>query len=365
MAQADARLQEIAELGRARHRVQRGDVRALPDDVDADLVVGRGPRDDGRLDAELLAQQLRAAPRADGIVRAEHHRRDLSDDLLVAQDRLDAVSAEQTVAELEHDRVGLLVRQLVQQRARQRRRVPRGRRADAEVRKHRDVARARVLHRQDIAAQRDARGLERVDDQAVVAEAADDRARGRGLARVHTGAGDRDDGHAVRVERHVELQRLGGDARRHADALPQVREVEHAAQDLAAEWVAVRRIDGVADADDAAQVQKLHGIAGRKLRRQVARVAEQRLAVPERADDDVALFDFGHAAARQLDRVVARLVVEHLDGDQYAFLARNVRAHANLLAEIRLNGDRRDFVYEYRAHLTALRPGCGTCRAKP
>src|SRR5262245_57588857 len=95
------------------------------------------------------------------------------------------------------------------------------------------------------------------------------------------------------------------------------------------------------------------------------RVAEQRLTVTERADDDVALLDLGHAAARELDRVVARLVVQHLDGDEDAFLARNVRAHANLLAEIGLNGDRGNFVYEYRAHLTALRPGCGTCPAAP
>ena len=40
----------------------------------------------------------------------------------------------------------------------------------------------------------------------------------------------------------------------------------------------------------AAQVQQLHDVAGLQLGRQVARIAEQRLAMPERADDDVAFF---------------------------------------------------------------------------
>ena len=115
----------------------------------------------------------------------------------------------------------------------------------------------------------------------------------------------------------------------------EIREVEHAAEHAAVERLAVRRIDRVADADHAAEVQQLHDVAGLQLGRQVARVAEQRLAVPERADDDVAALHLGHAAARELERVVARLVVEHLDGDQHAFLARNLGAHADLLAEIR------------------------------
>jgi hypothetical protein len=112
----------------------------------------------------------------------------------------------------------------------------------------------------------------------------------------------------------------------------------------AVERLAVRRIDRIANSDDAAQVQELHDVAGLELGRQVAGVAEQRLAMTERADDDVALLDLGHAAARELDRVVARLVVLHLDGDQNPFLARNFRAHADLLAEIRLHGHRRDLV---------------------
>ncbi len=61
--EADARLEQVAELGRVRHRVDRGDVRAVSDDVDADLVVGRGSGDHGRLDAELLAQAASRRPR--------------------------------------------------------------------------------------------------------------------------------------------------------------------------------------------------------------------------------------------------------------------------------------------------------------
>ena len=62
------------------------------------------------------------------------------------------------------------------------------------------MPRARVLHREDVAAQGDARRLERVDDDAVVPEPAHDRAGGRRLAGVHAGAGDGDHGHARTVD---------------------------------------------------------------------------------------------------------------------------------------------------------------------
>src|SRR5690606_41860817 len=54
VAEADLRLEQIAELGAVRHRIDRGHVRAPLDDVDADLVVGRRARHHGRLDTELL-----------------------------------------------------------------------------------------------------------------------------------------------------------------------------------------------------------------------------------------------------------------------------------------------------------------------
>ena len=43
-------------------------------------------------------------------------------------------------------------------------------------------------------------------------------------------------------------------------------------------------------------------------------VAEQRFAVPECADDDIAAADLGHAAAGQLERVVGTLAVQDSDG---------------------------------------------------
>ena len=73
---------------------------------------------------------------------------------------------------------------------------------------------------------------------------------------------------------------------------------------------------------------------GFTLGRHVARVAEQRLAMAERADDDVALADLRHAAAGQLERVVGRLVVEHLDDHDHAFLGGDV------VGEMRTSCDR-------------------------
>ena len=105
-------------------------------------------------------------------------------------------------------------------------------------------------------------------------EAAHDGARGRRLARVHAGARDRDHGDAVSLEREVEAQRFRRDARRHADALAEIWEIEHAAQHLAVERLAVRRIDRIANADHAAEIQELHDVPRRELGRQMSGVAE-------------------------------------------------------------------------------------------
>ena len=53
----------------------------------------------------------------------------------------------------------------------------------------------------------------------------------------------------------------------------------------------------------------------RQRARQMAGVAEERVAVPQRAGDDVAPLDLRHAPARQLELVVGGLVVEHAHGD--------------------------------------------------
>ena len=64
--------------------------------------------------------------------------------------------------------------------------------------------------------------------------------------------------------------------------------------------------------------------------RQVTGVTAQCLAMAERADDDVALVDRCHAARRQFELVVARLVVHDAHSDEHAFLAGNVGGHAQL-----------------------------------
>ena len=76
------------------------------------------------------------------------------------------------------------------------------------------------------------------------------------------------------------------------------------------------------DAEHAADVEHLDDVAGLHALGHVARVAEQRLAMAERARNDVALADLGHAAAGELERVVGGLVGEDLHDHDHAFLGR-------------------------------------------
>ena len=84
--------------------------------------------------------------------------------------------------------------------------------------------------------------------------------------------------------------------------------------------------------------------------RHVAGVAEQRLAMSQRADDDVALADLGHAAAGQLERVVGRLVGQHLDHDDDAFLGGNVRGDAHFMRQSAGLRDRGNLVDDDTSH---------------
>ena len=95
--------------------------------------------------------------------------------------------------------------------------------------------------------------------------------------------------------RGIELGRAH--ARRDADALAEVREMQHRAEHLAVERLADIRVGGIADAEHAADVQELHDRADLERFGKMSGVAEQRLAVAERADDDVALVDRRHPAA--------------------------------------------------------------------
>jgi hypothetical protein len=80
-------------------------------------------------------------------------------------------------------------------------------------------------------------------------------------------------------------------------------------------------------------------------------IAEQRLAMAERTDDHVALGDLGHAAAGELQRVVVRLVVEDLNNQHHAFIARNVGGgDAQLMPQLEGLGDGGDLVDDNGFH---------------
>jgi hypothetical protein len=260
--QAQALDDVVAELCAGRHRIERADAHLLLDDVDADRVVGRRSRDGARLDREALTQQLDAAPRRDGIVRRQDHRGQRFLDVGRRQDRLDAVRAEDPVAEFEHNDIGPPLCHLAQHRTRERGPGRGGCRDDAKVREDHAAARPGVLHRKDVAAQRDTGRFERVNGEAAVPHAAHDRARGRGLAGLHAGARKRDDRHAARVELCGLLEPAVADAGRHADALAEVRELQHAPDHATVERLALFRVRGVADADHAADVQHLRDVTG-------------------------------------------------------------------------------------------------------
>ncbi len=179
---------------------------------------------------------------------------------------------------------------------------------------------------------------------------ADDRAGGRRLAGIHAGPGKRNDRHTARIQRDVRIERPVARARRDADALRQIRKVKHRAQHFAVERRADFRVRRITDAQHAADVEDLHDGTDFQGFRQVTRVAEQGLAVAQCADDDVALVDGGHAAAHELELVVARLVVQHARGEQHAFLAGNLRGHPQLVSQLRMLRDRGNLVDEHGAH---------------
>ena len=140
------------------------------------------------------------------------------------------------------------------------------------------------------------------------------------------------------------------DTRRHADALAKVGEVQHDPEHPAVEWLALVGIDRIADAQHAADVEHLDDVAGLQRRRHVAGVPEQRLTVAERARDDVALADLGHAAARQLERVVGRLVAQHLDHHHHALLGGDLRGNAHFVRQAARLRDGSDLVDDHTAH---------------
>ena len=181
-------------------------------------------------------------------------------------------------------------------------------------------------------------------------QTADDRAgRGR-LAGVHAGSRERDYRHAVRVEFGLAVVLALTGPSRHADTFAEIREMQNRAEHFAFEGRTDVRIRRIANPQDAADVEELDVIANLEMFRKVPRVAAQRIPVAKRADDDVALRDRRHAPGRQLELVVARLVVEHSHGHEHAFLARDVRGQPQLVADLIVLGDRGELVDDDRLH---------------
>jgi hypothetical protein len=149
------------------------------------------------------------------------------------------IGAQQTIAELEHDDVWLLLRELREHDARNGRPHLAGGGYDAEVREDERVARAGILECHDVAAQGNTRGLEGIDDEAAMAHARDDGGGRGGLAGLHAGAGQGHHGHALRIEYGVRIKLAITHARRNADAFTQIGKIEHAADDAAVERFAL------------------------------------------------------------------------------------------------------------------------------
>ena len=158
-----------------------------------------------------------------------------------------------------------------------------------------------------------------------------DGARRGGLAGLHAGAGECYHGDSADVEFGGVVQRFVADFGWNCDALTQVGESQRRAQDFAVERLTLVRRCRVANAKDTADVEHLDHLAGRQRCGYVTRVAEQRFAMSQSADHDIAARYFGHAAAGKLQRVVSGFVVQDLDHQHDAFLARDLRCDANFV----------------------------------
>ena len=171
-------------------------------------------------------------------------------------------------------------------------------------------------------------------------------------------------------------QRGAHDVRRQADARGEVRELEHGTEHFELERFAVLRRRLCARADHAAEIQKLQLVADTDLLRHRTRVAVQRVAMSERARDDVAGMQRDHAAVHVLERVVGGLRVLDATGDDRARLRRNRFAEHGVSIEAEAQRDRGDLVECAALHfVSSARPfsparrysraGSASARARP
>ena len=108
LRQAERLDDAVAERRAGRQRVERRHLELLLDDLHADGVVGGRARDRGGLDAVSARAGVHAAPGRDRVVGRQHHAGERLAHVFLLEDRVDAVGAEEAVAQLEHDDVGLL-----------------------------------------------------------------------------------------------------------------------------------------------------------------------------------------------------------------------------------------------------------------
>ena len=140
---------------------------------------------------------------------------------------------------------------------------------------------------------------------------------------------------------------------------PRYGKLQHHAQHAAVEGLALVGRGRVAHAHDAADVQHLDDVAGLERARHVTGIAEQRAPRAERADDDIALADLGHAAAGELQGVVVGLVGQHLGDDRPRLPRRESRSRGAAPAP-----SAQAWVTEAILSTTTLLTGRSPCRTR-
>ena len=154
------------------------------------------------------------------------------------------------------------------------------------------------------------------------------------------------------LERRIQIEFAIARACWHADTFTEIGEGEHDTEYFAVEGLALVGIGRVADSEHAADVEHLDDITGFECFRYVSRETEQRLAMAECAHDDIAFVDLGHAAARQLERVVVGLAREDFHDDHDALFGGQVfGGDAQFVAETTGLSDRGHLVDDDRSHL--------------
>jgi hypothetical protein len=242
-------------------------------------------------------------------------------EFLVAQKLIDAVVADEAVAHLQHDEVGVARVEVLDQAFGVRPHLFVRRRHDAGVRKRGARRRAVLAHPAHVALEGRARQLGRRHVQAApLGEAFDDLAGRRGLARIHrcttyhherSGVGER-------------VGRFHGVILNARVAAPILVLGEHRAQHLHGQRLAqLRQVRGAAP-DDAAEVQHVERVARVDGTRHASAVSFEGLPLAQNAHKHVALADAAEGAVGTFDLIVGFLVGEGAHSEAIALLGHYV-----------------------------------------